>query len=127
MPERMQDQYIRLYSKRREAQVVEVLRGAFALWCAENSCVAPHYAGEMTPSNTPNKVREQRRVAAAVAAMKTPPRALAVGGGGPWHVHLFPRVYALITFFSSLLCIVQDPTESAQAAKRIKASEDDVA
>jgi len=67
MPERMQDQYIRVYCKQRDSDVLEALRTAFTQWCSLNRCVPPHSAGEMTPSHTPQKSHQQTspRVSAA--------------------------------------------------------------
>lgn len=41
LPERFYEQQIRIISKRREREVVDALREAFAQWCAECACFPP--------------------------------------------------------------------------------------
>ena len=127
MPERMQDQYIRVYCKQRDPSAIEALRTAFTQWCSLNGCVPPHSAGEMTPSHTPQKAHQKRAAPIPVAGPRilnqvrrgacARPPGVARGPGGDGD----PRFTLLLPSFLSIA--PRHPQADEPAAKREKPAE----
>ena len=62
LPERFQDQYVRLYSKRRDAVTVAHLKSAFVRWCKAEDCVDPEKAAGLASAASPIKKAQKQAV-----------------------------------------------------------------